>query len=802
MPREFSEDIDRHRPMEIDETLEQQEVDEVSKTAKEIASEASEELERREKIEHLTEEAIKELEELDSNAERAERIAHESVKELEGMEEDLGHDIEEVREVLHEEFVNDMKNKLEERSVKETSSESEKSTEDNEAEETVVSGESHIEGSDGMVYVMETGEVSESNAELEIEESVDSGKEEAPEVQQTSENPEVAEQEQSVKIHNSIVRPEALESEEAEPKEVETSGRKKERTTIEDYSTNETSVDEPKRDHEEKRVVKESQEIEETSSIESREEIREISEEKKDTEKEHLDTSNESRETSSENERAETGPEQDEIIESELTESLEVEDDLELSIEISEETIQHIEEFVEDLVNELVEELESSKEAEADESRIIVDDMTGKEHIDRSLEFRPYFEETREEIEQSEQTKVKEKIDEMFTKISEEERETFKKSIRSKLKTENLDEWVKRNSSVKASPDYTEKYKDAKKYLRGKRKGKVPKLIKELWKDEVERVWSKFVLRAMNLKLRLKKIESTNEGEHIPWEIKTITQFQLALQYHNELKFWETFDEQYEKVQNYFNGKLRRKPKILGKLESLELKRSYELAKGSPLKISIETKQDIEKLQSKYGMLSSKDWEICTKYLEISNNWTLTIEKLSSLYGISKAMVNRWRNGSEPPPITKLRQCEEERILREWANLREYQSSSESVHLTSEIELYSIPKQHQNFKNIEQRVKIIKGLRAKSNVEIYTDDVAIGFDNGRIYFWEKSTCLDLIDLYKGSFFYFTDKNKLAQFVMNIQQTQNLNDSIKGLHGTLTHLNKILSQLFPQKHTSI
>ena len=491
MPREFSEDTERYRPPEIDETCEQQEVDEVSKTAEEIASEASEELERREKIEHLAEEAIKELEELDSKAERVEKIARESVKELEGMEEDLGHDLEKVREELHEEFVNDMESKLEESSLKDTSSESKETTESGEAEETSVSSESHIDSSDGMVYVTETGEVSESKAELEIEESVDSGKEEAPEVQQTSEeNSEIEVQEQSTKIRNSIVRPENSESEEAEPEQVETPERKKERITIEEQSIEETSVDEPKRDHKEKGVVKDSQEIEEISSTEGQEEISEVAEEKKDTEKEHLDTSNESRETSSETEREEITTESDEIIKDELTESLEVEDDLELPVELPEE----IEQDIEELAEELVEDLETQEEEEqVDESRIIVDAMTGKEHIDRSLEYRPYYQETEEGSEQNEQEKVKEKIDEMFAKLSEEEREKFKESVRSKLKTENLDEWVKRNSSVKASPDYKEKYKDAKKYLRGKQKGKVPRLIKELWKDEVERAWTSAV---------------------------------------------------------------------------------------------------------------------------------------------------------------------------------------------------------------------------------------------------------------------------------------------------------------------
>ncbi|MBA7571280.1 hypothetical protein ES708_13039 [subsurface metagenome] len=475
MPREFSEDTERRRPPEIDETHEKHELDEISKTAEEIASEASEKLEEQEKIEEITEDAIKELEELDSNAERAEEIARESVEELEGMEEDLGYKIEEVREELHEDFVNDMKDKLEERSVKETSSESEEKAESGEAEETEVSSESHIEGRDGMVYVIKTGEVSESKAELEVEESVEPSKEETPEVQQTSEETqEVIEQEASTKVRNSIVRPENLESEETESEQVETPERKKEHTTSEEHSIDETTVDEPKREHEDKGVVKESQEIEESSSAESQEEISEVIEETMDTE----------------NEREEIATEHDEIIEDELAESLEIEDDLELPIEIPEEIIEHIEE----LVQELIDELESSEEEENVEPRIIVEAMTGKEHIDTFLEPRPYFQETEEESEQREQDRVKEKIDEMFTKLSEEEREKLKEDIRSKLKTEkDLDEWIKRNQSVKASPDYKEKYADAKKYIRGKRKGKVPRLIRELWKDEVERIWSSVV---------------------------------------------------------------------------------------------------------------------------------------------------------------------------------------------------------------------------------------------------------------------------------------------------------------------
>jgi DNA-binding CsgD family transcriptional regulator len=249
--------------------------------------------------------------------------------------------------------------------------------------------------------------------------------------------------------------------------------------------------------------------------------------------------------------------------------------------------------------------------------------------------------------------------------------------------------------------------------------------------------------------------------ENLPWEIKTANQFYSALNHHSELRFWEIFDNQYKMVQQYFDGKIKRKPKLLKKLESLELRRYYEITFSFPPDVQIESMQDVESLQDRHKKLSVKEWEICRKYFEVRDNKSLTEKQLATLYGISKAMVFRWRNRKEPPPIAKLRQKEEMRILREWAKLRRF--NSEPV-----------------FYNSSPVLKHKQDIRPTSGSD-------------------KTKGLNLIDLYKEVFFHFASRNKLAQFILNIKKTQNLWNDL-GLHSTLQYLNHLLKRTFPHNRS--
>ncbi len=248
------------------------------------------------------------------------------------------------------------------------------------------------------------------------------------------------------------------------------------------------------------------------------------------------------------------------------------------------------------------------------------------------------------------------------------------------------------------------------------------------------------------------KIEGTLEREHIPWIIKTMTQFQLAIQYHNELRFWETFDKQYEMVRDYLNGKTHRKPKLLKKLETLGLRRAYEETLGCSPQVKIDSMDDVERLHAKYKTLTKKDRETCQKYFDVIENSSLSDKTLAKQYGISKQKASRWRNRIEPPPISKLRRMEEDRILDDWANRKEFAGT-----------LYLIAKSHEQTETVNQT---------------------------------KSGELDLIDLCENVYFYFATKDRLAKFLMNIKRYLGL-DSDLGLHNTVQRLNKILTKAFPE-----
>jgi len=536
VPREFSEGYGgKRRRSEVDESKEQPEVEEESAEHR--------------RIKEVPEQERNELEEAPDEVRES---IEDAMNDLQRMEKDLGHRIEDAREDLHDEFVNDMREKLEEKSVKETPEESKESTEGSEPEETNASSESYIEGNDGMVYSMETGEVSESKAEVEVEDSPEEVKEGASETREVEESPsEDPEQEVSTKVRETVIRLENEEVEESKTDSKESTKVKEEQTTIDEYSIQEEETNEPKKVQPVKESVEDSQEVEDSVQREIKEENREVSEEEVDSEVSPEVSTRPEIDTSEVEEQAD----EVEIKEEESLEVEEREDDFELSFELPAE----IEKQIDELVEELVEEIEP-QEDEVEEKRIIVDAMTGKEHIDTSLEYRPYFEETEEETVEQEQKNDREKLADMFAELSEEAREKIKEEARSKLENEeDLDEMIERDPSVRASPDFKDKYADAKKYLRGKRKGAFPKLIKELLKDEVERLWTKIVLRKMNLKLR-EKIE--DKEQEIKYAISidelvpaTWDEFEKDLRKHSKLLKRTNLEKEIELVKIYYHTK-------------------------------------------------------------------------------------------------------------------------------------------------------------------------------------------------------------------------------------------------------
>jgi hypothetical protein len=513
LPHEYSEGHDRGEPPEDKEADETPEDDESSERVKEVVDDANRELEHEEEVERVARESLEELEEMEFQADRAEEIAREASEELRGIEEELGEKLEDVREELHEEFVNDMKSQLEGPSLKESkeaSSESESDGENSEAEE---SSQSYIEGGDGTAYVIETGSESDSQVKNEVEvETEEVGEEEHQEAPQVPEDTaEEAEPEESVKVRNSITHHEHFEAEESEetvaPSE---SAESRVKPLNEEESSLEESIEEPTNEHpEEKASVSSETEEEVPPSNESFDE--EAAESTEVTFPETIESINDETEEAVEQD----AHEMEEIPESSMEIEYEEYEEVSEHDESDKETVEVPEDIIRK-IEELLEELNELEDEEVDESRVIIDSMTGEQYIDHSLEPRPYFAETEEDREQEEEERIRERLRELFSRLTEEERELFKESVRPEIESEEeLEELVKRWRSRVASPDLKQHVEDARHYLRNKKKGEVPPLIRELRALEVERLWAAMVREAVRRSLERNLARAMrSQGKH------------------------------------------------------------------------------------------------------------------------------------------------------------------------------------------------------------------------------------------------------------------------------------------------
>ncbi len=502
MPREFSEDPERNDSPEYKEYNENKEVDEIRKSAEKLTSEVSEELEHNDTAEHIAEQAIGELREMDSEAERAEELAKDVMEELDGFEENLGHKLDDVREELHEEFVDDMDEKLGETSLEDSTTETKSDAKGETNEEIEVSSESYIEGNDGMVYAIESGEAPHTETEVETEEMADTHNESVTEVSNCSNNA-------TNEIGESITPSETQVSETERTCESEKGEHPQQVSETEEVHCNETPDVESKKKTVSEKEANEIHDGESTDTIEetSRHEIQSIETKPSPERDDELIVDSEGQ-----LHREESSPENsmESLDETEESESLQSDAQAELVetnapiLENDESEILEISEELTSKIDELLEDFELPDEQEVDESRIIVDAMTGEEHLDTSLEPRPYFAESEEDIEEKEQENIREKLMELFSSLTEEEREEFKRATRSEIETEDdLEELVKEWYRELVSPDLKQKVEESREYIRKKKSGDVPQLFREIWALEVERAWTHVVgTRMLNSTLR------------------------------------------------------------------------------------------------------------------------------------------------------------------------------------------------------------------------------------------------------------------------------------------------------------
>ena len=487
LPREFSEHRERWRPPEHRENDENPEMEKHSERIRELVDDAIRELKHEESIERMLKESIEELREKEARADRTRDLVQEAMKELHVLEEDLGHRLEDAREDNHEEFVNDMKSQLERPSLKDAKEEPSEPDHDGETSETTESSQTYIEGGDGTVYVVETGGTSEGRARSENEEVGEVHQEHTQNPEDTMEEEEPHE---SVKVRNCISHPEHTETDESEETVVPSeSTRSQEKTgNGEEVCLEDCREEESKGEFQEKRVLVPS-EVEATISPADDETIEEVTQPIEESARENTEENHEESEATLEQgtDEVEETPENNiEVEHEESWEADELEEHDEESIEVPEEIIRKI--------AELLEELGELEEEEVDESRVIIDAITGERYVDHSLEPRPYFSETEEDREREEEERIRERLRELFARLTEEEREEFKESVRPEIESEKeLEELARRWCSRVVSPDFKQNLEHARQYIRNKKRGEVPRLIRELRALEVEQQWMKAV---------------------------------------------------------------------------------------------------------------------------------------------------------------------------------------------------------------------------------------------------------------------------------------------------------------------
>lgn len=441
MPYENSDDAERysdHEERERTEDPEREEPDE------DMEKEAAENQERREAADRLANEVSDELDEMES------KDSGENDFEKNDFNNDLGHDLDEVRDDLHDRYVNDMERQLEGASTKEV--EGDETDSDGSASEMTESSESYHDAGDSMAYAMRTkgasGEAEAAETETE-EETQEVSEPEAQEPTEQQAESEETEEPVNEKGTNQIPRYESEEGETATSYESQETHEYNDARTSPEASEPENEAQEVSEDHAEaepalsnedqhdtselSEPVEEGQqegELSETSEsdvetddleqeideiLESIEESHEVDEAGEET----VDHDESGQELSEDPERKhEVTTSGHESPEQEMSEEPEVESEEAQEHEIPAED-EPLPEDVEDFVKRVKEILDEKMDSDEDYD-LVQDPLTGE--MQRVPKILGEYE--------SDEQKQRRKRRNLFAELSEEERERFKEIVR------------------------------------------------------------------------------------------------------------------------------------------------------------------------------------------------------------------------------------------------------------------------------------------------------------------------------------------------------------------------------------
>ncbi|MGY5864722.1 MAG: hypothetical protein RTV41_08960 [Candidatus Thorarchaeota archaeon] len=487
MSYERSDDRERHSDSEENEEREYRETDEREESPEDKADEAAKDLEREEEAEKHADKASRELDETESESSDAKDLADEASRELDetesesdakdladetsreldsmenneeaeqSMEDDLGHDLDEVRDGLHDRFVNDMDRQLEEPSQKDTETD-EQDSDTGSSSDMTESSESYEDAGNGMMYALESkgGEAEAQTETAETEEShEDSSKPET-----SGEEPEATTDSVDDELTNRFTRQEQAKTEEADEDSTATdegTTNYKQSETYSGFSKPETSADG-------KNEGQSETESDMTNSFDTKSEYSETEQEQSN------DASIESEENKSQSSEVTEPVTEPEVEQSHETESQDVSNEVQSIVDSAESELEEVEEqeIDESLENKFTEDEDNLEDLEdfVKRAQDILDEMMYDDHYDYvqdsltgEMQRVPRI---LSEYETEGQRK-KRRARNVFAQLTEEERELFKRTVREKAesKKERSAEEVERQWSQvvnKAQQDQDDMY--------------------------------------------------------------------------------------------------------------------------------------------------------------------------------------------------------------------------------------------------------------------------------------------------------------------------------------------------------
>ncbi len=126
-------------------------------------------------------------------------------------------------------------------------------------------------------------------------------------------------------------------------------------------------------------------------------------------------------------------------------------------------------------------------------------------------------------------------------------------------------------------------------------------------------------------------------------------------------------------------------------IEKRETRRLYETVHDGPPEVRIESMHDVDKYLEDYSEEKERkrfdeQYRHCKVYFEVRDQYEVRREELAEEHNVSHTHIGYWRNDIEPTQIQRLREREEERIIKEWSESRP-QISEEKIREFRQSEL-------------------------------------------------------------------------------------------------------------------